>query len=100
MTWTTLISADELAQVIDHCLVVDCRYDLANPKAGAQAYAQGHIPSAVFVDMDTQLSAAKTGGNGRHPMLPAESVRALLESIGLTDDLQLVVYDELSTTSL
>ncbi len=99
MTWTTLISADELAQVIDHCLVVDCRYDLANPKAGAQAYAQGHIPSAVFIDMDTQLSAAKTGSNGRHPMLPADAVRALLESIGLTDDLQLIIYDVGGTAS-
>lgn len=99
MTWTTLISADELAEVIDHCIVVDCRYDLANPKAGAQAYAQGHIPSAVFIDMDAQLSAPRTGQNGRHPMLPAQDVRTLLESIGLTDDMQLVVYDVGGTAS-
>ena len=63
MPWTTLIGADELAQAIDHCLVVDCRYDLAKPKAGAQGYSDGHIPSAVFVDMDAQPSAPKTGGN-------------------------------------
>lgn len=99
MNWTTLISADELAQVIDRCLVVDCRYDLANPRAGASAYAQGHIPSAVFIDMDTQLSAPKSGRNGRHPMPDREAVRSLLESVGLSDDTQLVVYDVGGTAS-
>jgi len=93
MSWTTLISADELAHAIDHCIVIDCRYDLANPRAGAPAYAQAHIPSAVFIDMDTQLSAPKSGQNGRHPMPSSDAVRTLLESIGLNDDTQLVVYD-------
>ena len=93
MTWTTLIGADELAHAIDHCIVVDCRYDLANPRAGAPAYAQAHIPSAVFVDMDTQLSAPKSGQNGRHPMPSGDAVRSLLESIGLHDDTQLIIYD-------
>lgn len=99
MNWTTLISVDELAQAIDHCLVVDCRYDLGNPKAGAAAYAQAHIPSAVFIDMETQLSAPKNGSNGRHPMPSSDAVRALLESIGLNDDTQLVVYDVGGTAS-
>ena len=99
MSWTTLIGAEELAQAIDHCLVVDCRYDLAKPKAGVQGYSDGHIPSAVFVDMDAQLSAPKTGGNGRHPMLPADAVRSLLASIGLSDDTQLVIYDVGGTAS-
>lgn len=93
MSWTTLIGADELAHAIDHCIVIDCRYDLANPRAGASAYAQAHIPSAGFIDMDTQLSAPKSGQNGRHPMPSSDAVRTLLESIGLNDDTQLVVYD-------
>lgn len=93
MTWTTLISVEELATAIDHCVVVDCRHDLANPEAGARAYAEGHIPGARFVAMDTQLSAAKTGRNGRHPMPTKGSVRALLESLGVSDATQLILYD-------
>lgn len=93
MSWTTLIGADELAHAIDHCIVIDCRYDLANPRAGASAYAQAHIPSAVFIDMDTQLSAPKSGQNGRHPMPSTDAVRKLLASIGLNDGTQLVAYD-------
>lgn len=93
MRWTTLISADELAAAIDTCLVVDCRHDLADPQAGRRGYLDAHLPGAHFVSMDDALSAPKNGRNGRHPMPSREQVRVLLESLGLTDDRQLVVYD-------
>ena len=96
MTWTTLISADELAACIDRCVVVDCRHDLTDPSAGRRGYGEGHVPGSVFVSMDEQLSAPKNGRNGRHPMPSREQVRALLASIGLDDTRQLVVYDTAS----
>jgi thiosulfate/3-mercaptopyruvate sulfurtransferase len=96
MPWTTLISADELAEAIDRCLVIDCHHDLTDPQAGERAHAQGHIPGARFLRMDDQLSVAKNGRNGRHPMPSREAVRGLLESLGLDDDRQLVVYDSAS----
>jgi thiosulfate/3-mercaptopyruvate sulfurtransferase len=94
MTWTTLIGPDELATAIDRCLVVDCRHDLTDAGAGRRAYAGNHIPGARFVSMDEDLSGPKNGRNGRHPMPPREQVRALLESLGLSDDRQLVLYDD------
>jgi thiosulfate/3-mercaptopyruvate sulfurtransferase len=93
MTWTTLITADDLAHEIDRCLVIDCHHDLTDPQAGQRAYEAAHIPGARFVRMDDQLSGAKNGRNGRHPMPSREAVRALLESLGLSDGMQLVVYD-------
>jgi thiosulfate/3-mercaptopyruvate sulfurtransferase len=93
MPWTTLITADELANTIDHCLVIDCHHDLTDPQAGQRAYEAAHIPGARFVRMDDQLSGAKNGRNGRHPMPSREAVRELLESLGLSDGTQLVVYD-------
>jgi thiosulfate/3-mercaptopyruvate sulfurtransferase len=93
MRWTTLIGADELAAVIDRCLVVDARHDLIDTAAGRRDWAQGHLPGAAFVAMDDQLSAPKNGRNGRHPMPEREQVRALLAALGLSDDMQLVVYD-------
>jgi thiosulfate/3-mercaptopyruvate sulfurtransferase len=93
MRWTTLISADELAHAIDRCTVVDCRHDLADLEAGRRAYAQGHLPGAFFLHMDDDLSGAKNGRNGRHPLPTREQVHALLAAIGLSDDRQLVVYD-------
>jgi thiosulfate/3-mercaptopyruvate sulfurtransferase len=93
MPWTTLITADELAEAIDRCLVIDCRHDLTDREAGRRGFAEAHVPGARFVHLDEQLSGPKDGHNGRHPMPPRESVRALLESLGLDDDRQLVVYD-------
>jgi thiosulfate/3-mercaptopyruvate sulfurtransferase len=93
MPWTTLIAADELAAHIDRCLVVDARHDLIDPAAGRRQWTEGHLPGAVFVSMDEQLSVPKNGRNGRHPMPSREQVRELLASIGLSDDVQLVVYD-------
>lgn len=93
MRWTTLISAEELAGHIDHCLVVDCRHDLVDVEAGHRAYDEGHIPSARFLHMDRDLSGPKTGRNGRHPMPDRETLRARLAALGLSDDRQLVAYD-------
>jgi len=93
MTWTTLISAEELAHVIDRCIVVDARHDLMRPEAGTQGYAESHIPGARFVAMDADLSAPKTGRNGRHPMPAREQVSMLLSGLGLKPDQQLVIYD-------
>ncbi|MFM1988157.1 MAG: hypothetical protein RJA99_1114 [Pseudomonadota bacterium] len=93
MTWTTLIGADELAEHIDRCLVVDARHDLTDPAAGRRLYGDAHVPGAVFVSMDEQLSLPKGPGTGRHPMPSREQVRTMLASIGLSDGMQLVVYD-------
>lgn len=93
MRWTTLISTEELAHAIDRCLVVDCRHDLMDPAAGRRAWQESHLPNAMFLAMDTDLSGDKNGSNGRHPLPSRERVRELLESIGLSDDKQLVVYD-------
>ena len=58
MTWTTLISADELAEHIDRCLVVDCRHDLTDPAAGRRQHDEGHIPGAIFISIEAGLLLA------------------------------------------
>ena len=65
-TYTTLISAADLSAHLDdpHWVVVDCRHDLMNLSAGRDGYAIGHIPQALFVDLETQLSGAKRGEDG------------------------------------
>ena len=92
-TFNTLISADELAEIIDHCIVVDCRHELTDPEAGQNAYKEGHIPGAFFLHLDKDLAAPLTGSNGRHPLPDPQSFAATLASIGLTPDKQLVAYD-------
>lgn len=93
MIHTTLIAAEELARIIDRCVLVDCRHDLMDPAAGRRAYDEGHIPGAHFLSVDTDLSGPKTGRNGRHPLPERDAFRARLAQLGLSDDTQLVAYD-------
>ena len=75
---TTLISTAELAahQGDPSFVIVDVRHDLMRPEAWGEAqYAAGHVPGAHFVHLDRDLSARKTGRNGRHPLPSAGSRR-------------------------
>ncbi len=94
MSWTTIVTADELAARLDQCVVVDCRHDLTDPESGPAAYAVGHLPGAFFLHQDFDLAGSKTGRNGRHPLPGREALRRRLESIGLSDGRQLVAYDD------
>lgn len=93
MTWTTLISADELAGAIDHCTVIDVRHELTDPRAGPDAYAAGHLPGARFLHQDHDLAGPTTGSNGRHPLPDRETLAAKLRATGLAPGRQLVAYD-------
>jgi thiosulfate/3-mercaptopyruvate sulfurtransferase len=74
-------------------LVFDVRHDLKDHLAGRRAYEQGHIPGAHYLDHENQLSAPKTGRNGRHPLPALADFSALMRAQGLTPDSKVVVYD-------
>ncbi|MEN9314646.1 MAG: 3-mercaptopyruvate sulfurtransferase [Pseudomonadota bacterium] len=93
MRWTTLISVEELAETIDRCVVIDVRHDLMAPGAGRVAYDEAHIPGAFFLGQETDLSGAKNGRNGRHPLPDRDALAARLSAMGLGPGRQLVAYD-------
>ncbi len=74
-------------------LVVDCRYSLADPAAGRQAYERGHIPGAVFADLGELLSGPTTGMNGRHPLPDPQAFADGLAALGAGNDTTVVAYD-------
>jgi len=90
--YTTLISAPELKR-LPGAFIVDCSHDLADPQAGARDYAAAHIPGAIFLHLDRELSAPTTGRNGRHPLPDPDAFAALLARLGLNQDQQVVAYD-------
>jgi thiosulfate/3-mercaptopyruvate sulfurtransferase len=93
---TTLVDVNELAAMpVADVLIVDCRFDLADPKKAERDYLDGHIPGAVFASLDRDLSdlSRQTLGLGRHP-LPLESAfNSLLSRWGWTPGMQVVSYD-------
>ncbi|MBV8666225.1 MAG: sulfurtransferase [Burkholderiaceae bacterium] len=99
MTFTTLISATELAQHAKNpnWAIFDCRHDLANPGAGLAAYQGGHIPGAQFAHLDSDLSDKARGPHGefrgRHPLPQRSAFIETLRRWGVNNDTQVVVYD-------
>jgi len=99
MTFTTLIAADQLAPHIDapDWVVVDCRHDLMNHAAGRAAYDAGHLPHAVFAEMETELSDKRPGPDGafrgRHPLPDRDAFVETLRRWGVRHGSQVVAYD-------
>ncbi|WP_455922699.1 sulfurtransferase [Pseudomonas putida] len=95
-TYTTLIDGPELAALVQQGpapLLLDCRFDLAAPDSGEAAFAEGHLPGAQYLHLDRDLSGAKTGHNGRHPLPARDTLAFRLRELGLNQDQQVVVYD-------
>ena len=97
MQATTIISAQSLHELLardgSNILICDCRHDLVDAGLGARVYAESHLPGAVFVSVDRQLSAAKSGTNGRHPLPSLEVFAQTLATMGVNDSTMIVAYD-------
>jgi thiosulfate/3-mercaptopyruvate sulfurtransferase len=73
--------------------VVDCRFRLGEPGAGEQAWLEGHIPGATFLDVDRDL-AAEPGDRGRHPLPARTDLEAAARRAGIGRRSTVVAYDE------
>ena len=96
MSFTTLVDAATLAAHIGDpdWLVVDVRHQLSDVAYGGRVYAEGHLPGAVFLHCDKDLSAPMNGRNGRHPLPTPESLASLFGRLGIGEHTQVVVYDD------
>jgi thiosulfate/3-mercaptopyruvate sulfurtransferase len=73
--------------------IFDCRHDLQNTEYGANAYAKGHIPGALFLHLDRDLSGSKNGRTGRHPLPEPATFAQRMSECGVGPDTQVVAYD-------
>lgn len=78
--------------------VLDVRWKLGGPP-GREEYERGHIPGAVYVDLDTELAGHGEPTDGRHPLPTAEAFQEAARRWGLGDGDAVVVYDDASGTS-
>lgn len=90
---TTLVSTEELGAHLGEWRVFDCRHDLANPQLGERQYRQSHIPGALFASLERDLSAPKSGRNGRHPLPAPEIFQKWIEGSGVKPSDQVICYD-------
>ncbi|MEQ1686224.1 MAG: sulfurtransferase [Burkholderiaceae bacterium] len=93
---TTLVSADALRTLLGSgrpVALIDTGFDLADVPAGERAWREGHVPGSLYLHLDRDLSGAKTGTNGRHPLPTRAAFAATLGRCGITPQTQVIAFD-------
>lgn len=93
-----MIDPDELAELhaADAVQVVDCRFRLGEHGAGRVLFAEGHIPGALYLDLDDDLSGPVRADRlgGRHPLPERDALGASARRAGLRANLPIALYDD------
>src|SRR5690349_3735097 len=90
-----LVTAEEIERMPGETAIVDCRFSLADPSAGRRAYDAGHLPRAVYADLEHDLSGPVVRGRtGRHPLPDAATFAARAGVWGIDEHTPVVAYDD------
>jgi thiosulfate/3-mercaptopyruvate sulfurtransferase len=86
-----MISSEELLEIyqLEDVLVLDSRWYLDGRK-GIDSYRKGHIPGAIFVDVETVCTGSGGPSRGRHPLKSPKDFVAALASIGVGSGIRIV----------
>src|SRR6201996_3790050 len=88
------VSVEWLREHRADVVLADCRWYL-DGRSGRAAYDAGHVPGAVFVDLDTTLTRhADPAAAGRHPLAEPADFAAAMGALGIGDDNVVVAYDD------
>lgn len=88
-----VVSVEWTEQHREQLLLADVRWYL-DGRSGQAAYESGHLPGAVFVDLDRWLSAGPGAGGGRHPLPSPEVFAEGMSLLGADDETTVVAYDD------
>ncbi len=92
-TDSPVISVDDF-KALHRPLVLDCRFNLADPEQGYADYRKGHIPGAYYLHLEHDLSGPVAEHGGRHPLPDPDTLARRLRSMGLMPGQAVVVYDD------
>ena len=88
-----LISPRELDKQTRDVIIFDCRADLMDKTLGRRQFAEGHIPGALFLDLESDLASAP-GAGGRHPLPDRDELSDKLRARGVDSSTHIVCYDQ------
>lgn len=97
----TLIGVEELRDRLDagrRTVLLDVRWALGDSH-GRDRYLSGHLPGAVYVDLETELAAPGSTAGGRHPLPPDREFAAAVRRWGIDDGDTVVAYDAVGAMS-
>jgi thiosulfate/3-mercaptopyruvate sulfurtransferase len=94
--FTTLLDANTLLERISggNLAIFDCRFDLSKVQWGEAEYAAAHLPGAIYLHLDRDLSSPITATSGRHPLPDPHRFAARLAELGVDANTQIVAYDQ------
>ncbi|MFC9712559.1 sulfurtransferase [Paenibacillus sp. NPDC056933] len=75
-------------------VIADCRFLLGQPNAGREAYEAGHIPGAVYLDLEQDLSSPVSAHGGRHPLPDPAALASRLSKAGFGSNSRIIAYDD------
>jgi thiosulfate/3-mercaptopyruvate sulfurtransferase len=90
---SVLVRADELLARTDRPVLLDVRWALGDDR-GHERYLDGHLPGAVFVDLDAELADPPSPGAGRHPLPSVPRLQAAARRWGIRAGDAVVAYDD------
>jgi thiosulfate/3-mercaptopyruvate sulfurtransferase len=90
-----LVTVDWLHEHISNpnLRIIDVRWYLPEPNRGSLEYQAGHIPGAIYLDINTDLSAPRGQGPGRHPLPQPATFAATAGKAGIGPETHVVAYD-------
>jgi thiosulfate/3-mercaptopyruvate sulfurtransferase len=88
-----VVDLDWVRAHADHSVLADVRWYL-DGRSGRTAYHEGHLPGAVFVDLDRVLAGPPSPAAGRHPLPDPATFAAGLAALGVSDDDTVIAYDD------
>ena len=96
MSYKTIINAEDLISNINNeeFVIFDCRCDIKDTSYGIEAYNDGHIPNAIFLDIDRDMASEKSPSSGRHPLPDPKALSDKLSQWGVDNTKQLIIYDD------
>jgi thiosulfate/3-mercaptopyruvate sulfurtransferase len=89
---SVLVSAEELLAERGRVVLLDVRWALGDPH-GREHYLEGHLPGAVFVDLETELADPPSPAEGRHPLPSLQRLHSAARRWGIRNGDRVVAYD-------
>ncbi|OBR62475.1 3-mercaptopyruvate sulfurtransferase [Paenibacillus oryzae] len=91
-----IVSLQELFDSLEKpdVVVVDCRFVMGQPNAGREQYEASHIPGAVYLDLEQDLSGPVDEHGGRHPLPDIVDLTMALSRVGIGNDSRVIAYDD------
>jgi len=94
---SNLISPEECIASLgeENICIIDCRFELSDPAKGKSLYYESHLPGAVYVSLNEDLSAPVGLHGGRHPLPPLEYLAFLFGKLGIVRNrTRIIAYDD------